>query len=50
MGVSEIKFHNNSEVRGYANKKFVQSMYLRNCGFAHRAVPNGTVPSNPNEK
>ena len=24
--------------------------YLRNCGFALRAVPNGTVPSNPNEK
>ena len=24
--------------------------YLRNCGFALRAVPDGTVPSNPNEK
>ncbi len=27
MGVSEIKFYNNSEVRGYANKKFGQSMF-----------------------
>ncbi len=24
MGVSEIKFPNNSEIGGYANKKFVQ--------------------------
>ncbi len=50
MGLSEIKLPNDSNAGGYANKKFVQSMYLRNCGFALRAVPNGTVPSNPNEK
>ena len=27
----------------------VEPKYLRNCGFALRAVPNGTVPSNPNK-
>ena len=38
---------NNSITEEYMN--FVYWKYLRNCGFALRAVPNGTVPSNPNK-
>ncbi len=48
MGYGVIKLPNNSLTGEYTI--FVYSKYLRNCGFALRAVPNGTVPSNPNEK
>ena len=49
MGMDEIRFPNNSPNREIMRISY-NHKYLRNCGFALRAVPNGTVPSNPNEK
>ncbi len=48
MGKS-IKLRNNSHNKGIMRNAH-NLKYLRNCGFALRAVPNGTVTSNPNEK
>ncbi len=47
MGIDETRVPNNSITGEYTN--FVYPKYLRNCGFALRAVPNGIVPSIPNK-
>ncbi|MCD6370828.1 MAG: hypothetical protein J7L63_04995 [Thermoplasmata archaeon] len=48
MDYEVLKFPDNFDVGGYAN--FGYSMYLRNCGFALRAVPLDTVSPNLNHQ
>ena len=48
MGLLEIKFLDNSGATSYLN--FVYLKYLRNCGFALRAVPNSIVSPSLNNQ